>query len=62
VELKYHITFSEEVEDISSLDEEELTKIVHEIKEHLHKYLSLGGFCIKGDIEIEFDLEENLDV
>jgi len=56
--LKYFIEFSELVDNIDDLEPEELSRVAREIKYHLYRYLTYGGFQLDGEIQLDFDLED----
>lgn len=57
MKLKYFIEFTESIEDIQSIEPDELSKIQREIKNVLYQYLTHSGLQIEGNINLEFDFE-----
>lgn len=57
MKLKYHIEFTETIEDPTMIEPEALSIITEELNEHLRRYLTLAGIWTD-EIKIEFDLEE----
>lgn len=55
--LKYYIEFSEAIEDIDDVSDEELVKIKRYMDEHLRRFITFSGAYIR-DFTVEFDLEE----
>jgi len=56
--LKYFIEFSELIENMNDLESEELSRVAREVKNHLYRYLTYGGFQLDGEIKLDFDLED----
>lgn len=55
-QLKYNISFIENVQGLEGTEDEEFRLIKSELKSKLYTYLNLAGFEIQGDINLDFDM------
>lgn len=54
-QLKYNISFIENVQCMDDVSDEDFRLIKPELKNKLYNYLNLAGFEIQGDIHLDFD-------
>lgn len=57
MKLKYFVEFTEHIDDIRDITDNELSSIKHDIEHHLKKYISISGARFD-DFKLEFDLED----
>lgn len=55
--LKYCIEFSEAIDSVDDITDEELVKIKLYMDEHLRRFITYSGAYIR-DFKVQFDLEE----
>lgn len=54
--IQYNVRFVENMQDCSDISDDEFRLIKNDLKNTLENYLSMAGFKIEGDIELDFDM------
>lgn len=57
MKLKYFVEFTEYIQDLRDITDDELSTIKHDIEHHLKKFVTYSGARIE-DFSLEFDLED----